>query len=157
MNEPETLGEIISKKGVGNPRKKKQKLELLKAAWWSIVGEEAAEHSRPTRLSRGTLTVAADGSAWAAETSMKTEIIVRRSGELLGPGSISRVKVQARHGEPENRGKEPEEDTAGRVSEWQPTGKLADSLDKVDDGIMRDALIRLAKASKKTGKTEKKS
>lgn len=155
VREPESLGAVIAQKGVGTPRKKKQKLELLRNAWSAVVGERAAEHSRPTRLARGTLTVAADSAAWAAELGMMTETVMRRAKELLGEGAVKKVKVQARPPEAAvestaTPGTAPE--SAG--AEWQPDEALEDSLSHLEDDEMREALLRLARAGKAGEKVE---
>jgi predicted nucleic acid-binding Zn ribbon protein len=46
--------------------------------WPEIVGEALAKRSKPDRYDNGTLWVSVDGSAWAQELRMMSEIILRK-------------------------------------------------------------------------------
>jgi hypothetical protein len=157
VREPESLGAVIAQSGVGTPRRKKQKLDLLRSAWSAVVGERAAPHSEPARLARGTLFIAADGPAWAAELGMLTEQVKRAAASLLGEGAVRKVKVQARPREGTEEASATAPRGGGEPTEgWRPEGPLGDSLEQVEDEEMRKALLRLARAGKVQEKREKK-
>lgn len=151
MAEPEKLGEIIAQVGIGSPRKKKQRLELLEANWEYLLEGPCAEHSRPTRLSRGNLTVAAEGAAWAAEVSLSSGELMKRIERLLGCGAVKRVKVQARNvcipGEKTVEGTAGGTGTAEREGP-EPGGRLAEELGMLEDERVRVALTRMVRASR---------
>lgn len=151
MAEPEKLGEIIAQGGIGTPRRKKQRLDLLQANWVYLVDGPCAEHSKPTRLSRGSLTVAADGASWAAEVSLASGELMKGIDRLLGVGAVRRVKVQAR---PvfESGGMAARESAAGVVEaaagEIELGGRLEEELGMLKDAGVREALTRMVKASR---------
>lgn len=148
MSKPESIGEIISRRKIGDLRKKKLRLELIKMNWSYIAGETLAERSAPTRLSRGTLTVAADGASWANELSVATRDILRRTERILGEGALRKVKVQSRGGlSPQLKEKER---THEETVEWEVElgDEVDEGIERLEDTEMREALTRLLKASK---------
>ena len=148
MSEPESLGEIIRRGRVITPKKKRHRLEMLCLNWKYIAGERTGRHSSPTRLSRGTLTVAAEGPAWAAELSVQTHELIRRAEQILGEDSVKKVRVQARakasggvlKGE---RGKASEpQGERPRLEQ-----KVAEGLGDIEEEGARVALERMIRAS----------
>ena len=101
MSEPESLGDVIARGRRPSARKKKQKLDIVALEWKHIAGVRLAAHSAPTGLSRGTLSVAADGPSWASEISIETAVLLQKIAGALGDGSVRKVKVRARFKEGE--------------------------------------------------------
>lgn len=63
------------------------------AAWPRVVGEQAARHSAPVRLSRaGVLTVACASAAWAQELSARQEELAGRLRALLPDAGVARLR-----------------------------------------------------------------
>lgn len=63
------------------------------AAWARVVGEQAARHSAPVRLSRaGVLTVACGSAAWAQELSARQEELAGRLRALLPGAGVTRLR-----------------------------------------------------------------
>ena len=150
MSEPEKLGDILARSKVGNPKKKKLRLELIKLNWTPLVGERIGKHSRPTRLSKGTLTTTADGAAWAAELSMKSGEVIRGIEKLLGEAAVKMIKVQSRKPEGEDAG---ETSSGGEGLEDGEEvvvidGKIMQELSRLSDEEVRKALLRLLRAGK---------
>lgn len=149
MVKPERIGEIIARERFGNPRGRRLKLELIRNNWRSLVGEKTSEHSYPSKLSRGTLTVAAEGAAWAAEMSMESGDLVGAISRMLGKETVKKIRVQSRPevfegGEGnDNGGAEGSGKKEVRLEE-----KITEEIGRVGDEEVRRALIRMAKASK---------
>jgi len=61
--------------------------------WPRIVGPELARHTKPERFEDGTLTVAADSTAWATQVRLLAGQLVKRLNQELGQGTVTRVKV----------------------------------------------------------------
>ena len=150
MAEPEKIGDILASERVAAPRKRKQKLELLKVNWRYVAGERAGEHSRPSRLVRGTLTVAAESPPWAAELSMRSDEIRRQAEKMLGSGSVRKVRVESRSGAAV-------QGAGGRadIVDEEPLrtgedvgGELGRELERLEDARLRESLTRLVKISR---------
>ena len=147
MSNPESVGSIISAGSVRGKKRGRHSLELLVANWSHLAGERLALHSKPTRLARGVLTVAADSPAWAAELSVESERLLRRIVAIVGQGTVKKVKVQSRGkrekgaglGAP-GAGECPEE---ARIE-----GKIGEDIMALEDTEMRLALAKLARAIK---------
>lgn len=158
MPEPESLGSIISRGRVPGPRRKKQRLDLVKSGWEHLVGPRLAEHSEPTRLARGVLTVSAEGPAWAAELTMATHSLLTKIERAMGQGEIKKIKVRSRGG-----GEGPP-DGAADVGAGEETagddkpidGKLGEEIRSVEDEQTRKALERMVRASKAGKQSEQK-
>ena len=146
MRDHEKIGSIISRGRVPGPKKGRHSLDLLVVNWPHLAGERAAAHSRPTKLSRGILTVAADSPAWAAELSAETERLLRRSIAIVGAGTVKKIKVQSR-----SRGTEvPAEELPGAAAavegENELEGRIAEEIGALDDDEMKLALAKLVQA-----------
>jgi hypothetical protein len=147
----------MSRGRVQGPKRKKHRLDLLVVNWSHIVGERLAAHSAPTRLIRGTLTVAADSPAWAAELSMATDSLLRKIGGLMGDQAVRRVRVQSRERAPEGDQENADAGAAGEGREsLEVSGKLSEDIGALEDEDMRKALARLVRASSTTRQSEHK-
>jgi predicted nucleic acid-binding Zn ribbon protein len=63
------------------------------ARWPELVGAEIAEHSSPTALKDGVLSVVAESTAWATQLKLLSGQLVTRLAEQLGPGVVTRLQV----------------------------------------------------------------
>lgn len=78
--------------------------EVLRAAraqailrrWVSVVGEVLATKATPERFERGTLWVAAAGSAWAQEIALRKELILDRLNDLADERLFEDLRVGTR-------------------------------------------------------------
>jgi predicted nucleic acid-binding Zn ribbon protein len=78
--------------------------EVLKAAraklifrqWGEVVGPELAKRCAPDRYDRGTLWVAAEGSAWAQEIRLIKPLLLSRMNDLAHEGLFQDVRVGVR-------------------------------------------------------------
>jgi predicted nucleic acid-binding Zn ribbon protein len=52
--------------------------------WDEVVGQTIAHHARPTRIRRGLLFIAVDGSVWMQELQFLKETIRERLNARLG-------------------------------------------------------------------------
>jgi hypothetical protein len=148
LAELERVGDIIARKAAVDPRKRRLRLELLRNSWPSLAGERLAEHSRPTRLSRGTLIVAADGASWAAEFSAMSGMILKGIEKVLGRGAVRKVRVSARAG-PERAEPGAAEDVGwGEVKGEHLEGEIGEALSTLEDEEVREALGRMVRASR---------
>lgn len=152
MSSPESLGQIIARGGAPSPRKRKQRLELLRGNWRHIAGEMAWQHSHPTRLSRGILTVAADGASWASELSIQAGALLEKIEVVVGHGVVQKIRVQGRAGGAEaaasgggSKGPVPQ----ARGGERTPRlgEKVESELETIEHEETRSALERLLKES----------
>jgi len=77
--------------GAGGPA-----LVDLLQRWPEVVGEALAAHCWPVSLRAGTLTIAADESAWGAQLGWLEADLRRRLDEALGAGVVTRTAVRIR-------------------------------------------------------------
>ena len=71
-------------------------LGSLFSRWPELVGATLAAHCRPLSLARGTLVVAVDHSAWAAQLRWLEADVLRRLEERLGAGVVTALEVRVR-------------------------------------------------------------
>jgi len=69
---------------------------VLASGWPKIVGPAVADHSRPLRLSGGTLTIAVDQAGWATELTYLEASLRGRLDDAVGPGVVTRLTVVVR-------------------------------------------------------------
>lgn len=160
MGEPEPLGKILAKKNVVTPRRKKLALELIRCNWGALVGDRLAGQTAPTKLARGTLTVAANGGSWASELCLKESELLRGVKGILGEGAVRALRVKARALTVEQAG-------AATVERWNEAVEpgpedypmeegLRDGLGRVEDPEVREALLRLVRTSRTSGQNKQK-
>jgi predicted nucleic acid-binding Zn ribbon protein len=65
------------------------------AKWAQLVGSELAEHAQPVSLRDGELTVQASSTAWATQLRLLQRQLVARITAGVGPGVVTRLRVQA--------------------------------------------------------------
>lgn len=116
-----------------------------------------SEHARPTRLYRGTLVIAADGDAWAAEVSVRSADIARKITAVLGEDAVRRIRVQARvpRGEKEEIVRDGTREPGDGDTEASTDEELPEGLGDLQNGDIRSALARLARASNTSKNGEK--
>jgi len=57
-------------------------------SWPSVVGEVMAQHCVPSRLDRGILWIAVDGSAWSQEILLRKSLILMKLNEIAGEKAL---------------------------------------------------------------------
>ncbi len=66
--------------------------------WDAVVGADVAAHCRPEMFAEGVLTVRADSTAWATQMRLLAPALMRRLGEEVGEGMVTKVVVRAPSG-----------------------------------------------------------
>lgn len=69
------------------------RLEVIRRAWREIAGDYVAEHVHPVRLTRKTLRLATEDSAWASEVSYLTGDLLERIQKLVPEGWVTDIHV----------------------------------------------------------------
>jgi len=64
--------------------------------WDDLVGPQIAAHARPLSLDEGRLVIGVDEPGWATQLRYLEHDLVRRIGEVLGPGVITRLDVRVK-------------------------------------------------------------
>lgn len=140
---------MLGRRRVARPGKRQERLELLSVRWERIAGERLAEHSRPSSLDRGTLTVSAEGTAWASEAGAVAGSMLNRIEAELGRGVVKRIKVRARAPE-----KEPGMTRMTHAPREEDQGPPPEELGSIKDEKLREAVHRMLKASKSIEQNE---
>ena len=73
-------------------------LGVVFGRWADVVGAETAAHSRPLRLSGGTLVVGVGDPAHATELRYRAAQILERIAEISGKRVADRLEVRVRAG-----------------------------------------------------------
>ena len=60
--------------------------------WAAVVGADLAEHSRPTKLEDGELTVEAESTAWATQLRLLTGKLLGRIANEIGAGVVTQAE-----------------------------------------------------------------
>ena len=88
----ESLGVVARHLGAPTP----EALTGLFDRWDELVGPAMAAHTKPVSLVRGTLVVAVDQPAWAAQFGWLEADLLRRFAGALGPGVVTALTVRVR-------------------------------------------------------------
>jgi hypothetical protein len=65
----------------------------LASAWSDVVGPDLAAHCEPVRIAGRVLTVRAATGTWATQLRWFTVQLAERAQDLLGPGSVTEVRI----------------------------------------------------------------
>ena len=63
------------------------------AQWATIVGEQIAEHTQPTVLRDGVLSVSAESTAWATQLRMVQAQLLAKIAAAVGDGIVKALKI----------------------------------------------------------------
>ncbi|PWJ55756.1 Predicted nucleic acid-binding protein, contains Zn-ribbon domain (includes truncated derivatives) [Quadrisphaera granulorum] len=85
-----SIGRLVSERGWRTP----VAIGGVMGRWADVVGAEVAAHCQPETFSEGELVVRADSTAWATQVRMLTATVLRRLGEELGEGVVTRLVVR---------------------------------------------------------------
>jgi hypothetical protein len=61
--------------------------------WVQVVGEQIAEHSQPTALRDGVLTIAAESTAWATQLRLVQSQVLAKIAAAVGDGVVTSVRI----------------------------------------------------------------
>ena len=61
--------------------------------WYAVVGEQIAEHSTPTGLHDGVLSVTAESTAWATQLRMIQAQLLAKIAAAVGDGVVTALKI----------------------------------------------------------------
>jgi predicted nucleic acid-binding Zn ribbon protein len=62
--------------------------------WRAVVGDDVAAHCEPESFDDGVLVVRAESTAWATQVRLLVPALLRRLGEEVGEGTVSKVVVR---------------------------------------------------------------
>lgn len=146
MPEPEQVGDIICGGKFPVPRRKRQKLDLLKINWRHIAGERLGAHSVPSKLSRGVLFIKAETPSWASEVSMATDRILTKIENFGGRGYVLRIKVRAEKQAGRDLAERRERDRRDSKATEEPLENS--SLEGIEDEGLRQSIERFIRSMK---------
>jgi len=66
---------------------------MVFAEWPAVVGEQIAEHARPTALRDGVLSVTAESTAWATQLRMVQTQLLAKIAAAVGDGVVTALKI----------------------------------------------------------------
>ncbi|MGQ7295795.1 DUF721 domain-containing protein [Quadrisphaera sp. KR29] len=85
-----SIGRLVSERGWRTP----VAVGGVMGRWSDVVGAEVAAHCQPEAFAEGELVVRADSTAWATQVRLLTATVLRRLGEELGEGVVTRLVVR---------------------------------------------------------------
>ncbi|MDT8903362.1 DUF721 domain-containing protein [Anaeroselena agilis] len=91
----DSLREIVPRMMKSIGLDKRYKAEMIIFNWRQIVGDEVAANTRPIKIGRGVLTLAAKNAVWAHHLSTLKEEIIVRINAFAGEKAVNDLKFQA--------------------------------------------------------------
>jgi len=85
-----SIGRLVSERGWRTP----VAVGGVMGRWEQVVGAEVAAHCEPETFAEGELVVRADSTAWATQVRLLGAAVLRRLGEELGEGVVTRLVVK---------------------------------------------------------------
>lgn len=102
--DPKAIGDLLPSLVAGRGWADRMALGKLRTGWPEVVGEHMAARSQPVELARGTLTVRAEGGAWATELTLLGATLASRADAFLGgEGRVRYVTVTGGSTRPRGR------------------------------------------------------
>lgn len=93
--DPQPLGRLASRLVADRGWVDRVSSGVVFAKWAQLVGPEVAEHAQPVSLQDGELTVQAGSTAWATQLRLLQRQLIARITAGVGPGVVTRLRVQA--------------------------------------------------------------
>lgn len=63
------------------------------AQWETVVGDQIAEHARPTALRDGVLSISAESTAWATQLRMVQAQVLAKIAAAVGDGVVTSLRI----------------------------------------------------------------
>ena len=146
----DSLGNIVPKMMKALGLAQRYKAEIILLNWRQIVGEEIAAHTKPGKISRHVLTIAANNAVWAHHLSTLKEEIIAKINAFAEEKAVSDLKFQAgyfrndQNNEKNGEGEEPPTITWREASLDRSEAKAVDLMvDPLDDDMLRGKFKRL--------------
>lgn len=73
--------------------------------WATVVGEQIAEHAKPSTLRDGVLTVEAESTAWATQLRLVQSQLLAKIAAAVGDGVVTSLKIVGPTGPTWRKGK----------------------------------------------------
>lgn len=93
--DPQTLGRLAARVVAERGWVDRVSGGVVFARWTQLVGPEVAEHAQPVSLRDTELTVQASSTAWATQLRLLQRHLIARITAGVGPGVVTRLRVQA--------------------------------------------------------------
>ena len=93
--DPQTLGRLAARVVAERGWVDRVSGGVVFARWTQLVGTEVAEHAVPVSLRDSELTVQASSTAWATQLRLLQRHLIARITAGVGPGVVTRLRVQA--------------------------------------------------------------
>ncbi|HKR51672.1 MAG TPA: DciA family protein [Pseudonocardiaceae bacterium] len=93
--DPQTLGRLAARLVADRGWVNRVSGGVVFGRWAQLVGAEVAEHAQPVSLQDGELTVQASSTAWATQLRLLQRHLIARITAGVGPGVVTRLRVQA--------------------------------------------------------------
>jgi hypothetical protein len=122
-------------------------LLLLTAGWLDIAGEDVAKHSRPTRLSGGTLTVTTRSSSWSHQLSLLSEDILAAVRARLPGVALKALRFRVGRlpdATPSGAQQRRPATAAGSLDSRTPAGSSREALSRFRDEVVERERARHA-------------
>lgn len=89
----DSIGAVIRDVMATPQRRRGLALGRLALVWAEVVGDRLAAETTPRAVEGGALVVAVSAAPWAVQVRFLGPEIARRAAELLGPGTVTSVRV----------------------------------------------------------------
>lgn len=121
------------------------KAEIILLNWRQIVGEDIAAHTRPGKINRRVLTLAANNAVWAHHLSTLKEEIIAKINAFAGEKAVSDLKFQAGYFRDDQNNEENGEDDDSPTIPWRESGLDRRETLTVEDiaAPLSDELLRV--------------
>lgn len=100
-SDPVAIGEVVEALLSEGVFARGMPIATLATKWPELVGEGLAQATEPVSLEGGVLVVRASDGPWGAQATFFVDEIRTRADQLLGPGSVTAVRIVV--GEQRNR------------------------------------------------------
>jgi predicted nucleic acid-binding Zn ribbon protein len=91
--DPQPLGRLASRLATERGWSDRLAAGRVFGKWAALVGADVAEHSVPTQLRDGVLTVQADSTAWATQLRLLQRQLLIKIAAGVGDGVVKKLKV----------------------------------------------------------------
>jgi predicted nucleic acid-binding Zn ribbon protein len=91
--DPQPIGGEIERLLAERGWQRSVQVASIEASWADLVGEQLAEHCKPTRFTDGELVVVAESTAWATQVRLLAPRLIGAVNTALGQGLVTSLVV----------------------------------------------------------------
>ncbi len=91
---PQPIGDVLKNVVERLSQTKKEDVFEIVSAWTSVAGKSLSRHTKPARLTKATLLISVDESAWFYQANLQKDKLLKALQKKVGREKIQKIQFR---------------------------------------------------------------